>query len=136
MVNDRVSARGRGLIEMRMEAARACALTVGVAVAAIAQSGCASFSYVDRGGARHVVGFVNVALPADEPQSTTVLGLTTFGLAIRTGGDAGAQATLGFSHETLVAAPPGACVDIVVPGVCADWQASKPKPATGKGPDT
>jgi hypothetical protein len=95
----------------------------GLLALACAQAGCASLSYVDSGGARHVVGLVALTLPPSAAGEAVAMTLTTVGLSVRTGGDGEGQATLGFSHDRLVSVPANACVDLNAPGPCRDLAA-------------
>ena len=93
-------------------------VVAGLGFAAVVPAGCASISYVDPGGARHVVGLVAMTLPPPEASGVEAVALTTFGVSVRAGGASGGQATLGYSRDVLLAAPSNACLDLATPGPC------------------
>lgn len=82
---------------------------------------CASLTYVDASGAKHVVGFANVTVaPAKTGSAPSVLSVTTFGLAVRmASARQNGAVTLGYDRQTVLDLPPNACVDLGAGGPCA-----------------
>ena len=103
-------------------AARALLMASLVGVAC-AQASCASISYVDARGARHVVGLVAMTLPPGPADGNAAVDLTTFGVSLRTSGDGETQATLGYSHDLVLSVAANTCVDLKTPGPCRDLAA-------------
>ncbi|HEY4943171.1 MAG TPA: hypothetical protein VII56_17200 [Rhizomicrobium sp.] len=89
--------------------------------------GCVSYSYIDANTVQHVVGFVDIATPlasgkAGEPAATSVT-VTSFGVSLHRSPAADNGLTLGYSSETIVSLPSGACLDLNAKGVCASLRA-------------
>lgn len=117
--------------------ARARKVPVGIAgglgalAAALATSGCA-FSYVDSDNVRHIIGFVDVSLPATSadasgPQPSAV-SVTSVGMHVYSGTANGSGVVLGYGKETVLTMPNNACVDLGKPGLCADAANGKKQP--------
>lgn len=98
---------------------------------AASTSGCA-FSYVDSRNVRHVIGFVDISLPAtatgtSRPTSTAV-SVTSVGVHVYSGTANGSGLVLGYGKETVLAIPDSACVDIQMPGLCAETADERKQP--------
>jgi hypothetical protein len=98
-------------------------------------AGCA-FSYVDSRNVRHVIGFVDVALPAAPTEASgptpSVVSVTSVGVHVYSGTSNGGGVVLGYGKETVLIMPNNACVDLNAPGVCAAATASSQQTPDGK----
>lgn len=87
-----------------------------------ATAGCA-VSYVDSKNVRHIIGFVDVALPATPAETSgptpSVVSVTSFGVHAYSGTQNGSGLVVGYGKETVVTMPNNACVDLNAPGLCA-----------------
>ncbi|MEJ0028755.1 MAG: hypothetical protein WDN01_22235 [Rhizomicrobium sp.] len=111
--------RGASLAgRLRAAGARCC-----TAALALSAQGCVSYSYVDAHQVQHVVGFVDVALPA-APSSgkagATAVSLRTFGLSFFRHPAAGSDIALGYSEQSIVSLPDNGCIDLQAKSLCAD----------------
>jgi hypothetical protein len=89
---------------------RARVLVASVLLAALAGFGCAH-RYVDPQGQVHVVGLVDVTLPASPPNSASSLRARGVGLLLSR--DAiGTALSIGYSDSTLTVIPPEGCFNI------------------------
>lgn len=97
-------------------------------------AGCA-YSYVDSNNVRHIVGIVDVALPAAPAESVgpSVVSVTSLGVHVYSGTSNGGGVVLGYGKETVLTMPNNACVDLGAPGVCAAATASSEQAPDGKG---
>jgi hypothetical protein len=91
-----------------------------LALAALGEAGCASVSYIDAGGGRHILGLVNLTLAPTPSGAAQLTGVTTIGVAVRRGGPSGAVLALGYSRDVVVSVPSDACIDLARPGPCAE----------------
>lgn len=98
-------------------------------------AGCA-FSYVDSSNVRHVIGFVDVALPAAPAEvvgpTPSVVSVTSVGMHVYSGTSNGSGVVLGYGKETVVVMPNNACIDLSGPGLCAAAAVASPQTADGK----
>lgn len=101
----------------RLRAARLAAIVIAGLVAA----SCASVTYVDASGGRHVVGFANVTIPPSaNAAAPSVVSVTTLGLAVHMASPGQSAAmTLGYDRQTVLDMPANACVDLAHDGPCA-----------------
>jgi hypothetical protein len=101
----------------------------------LASGGCA-YSYVDSNDVRHVIGIVDVALPAAPGEATgpspSVVSVTSVGVHVYSGTSNGGGVVLGYGKETVLTMPNNACVDLSGPGPCAAGAAAAPQTANGK----
>jgi hypothetical protein len=85
-------------------------------------TGCA-VSYVDSKNVRHIIGFVDVALPMAPAEAAgptpSVVSVTSFGVHAYSGTANGSGLVVGYGKETVVTMPNNACVDLSAPGLCA-----------------
>lgn len=85
--------------------------------------GCFSYSFVDKKGVRHVVGFVDMEirpLPQASPANNAELvSITSFGLSIQSDIDQSNQAAFGYTRKLIVTLPENSCIDINQFGPCA-----------------
>lgn len=101
-------------------AAHAASALAGLGLVALC-AGCA-FSYVDSSNVRHVIGFVDVSLPAEpgggSGPTPTVVSVTSIGMHVYSGTPNGSGVVLGYGKETVLTMPNNSCVDLSAPGVC------------------
>jgi hypothetical protein len=85
-------------------------------------TGCA-VSYVDSKNVRHVIGFVDVALPSPAAEAAgptpSVVSVTSLGVHVYSGTQNGSGLVVGYGKETVVTMPNNSCVDLSAPGLCA-----------------
>jgi len=97
-------------------------------------AGCA-VSYVDSKNVRHVIGFVDVALPSAATEASgptpSVVSVTSLGVHVYSGTANGSGLVVGYGKETVLTMPNNACVDLSAPGLCA--AAASPQAADRKG---
>jgi hypothetical protein len=90
---------------------------------ALMSAGCA-YSYVDSNNIRHIIGFVDVSLPAAPTEASgpmpTAVSVTSLGVHVYSGTVNGSGLVLGYGKETVLVMPNNACVDITAPGLCAE----------------
>lgn len=109
-------------------------LRIFAAIVPAATTGCLSISYVDKMNIRHVIGFVDLALPtasgSAEPgaPSAHAVTVTGVGLSIHTQPGHGSSLVVGYSKQTVVSAGDNGCVDLGQPGPCANPRASLSSP--------
>ncbi len=100
---------------------------------ALMSTGCA-YSYVDSNNVRHVIGLVDVAIPATGTESAgpvaSAVSVTSVGLYVYSGSPNGSGVVLGYGKETVLLMPNNACVDLNAPGVCAAAALPPPKETT------
>ncbi len=105
-------------------------MRIGAAILPVATAGCLSFSYVDDQNVRHVIGFVDLALPPadgaaarkDAPaQAVTV---TSVGLSVHAQPGNSGSVVFGYSKQTVLTLGDNACVDLGRPGPCSTLRAS------------
>jgi hypothetical protein len=86
-------------------------------------AGCASVTYLDSEGFRHVIGLVDVTIPnpldANSKALATAVTITSLGLAISRPTDGGSNLLIGYGRETIVSLPQDACLDLEYEGPCA-----------------
>ncbi len=90
-------------------------------LACLSLSNCVAVSYTDGDNVRHIIGFVDVALPPEDtgesPQATAVrirtLGVNAFANPEANG------VILGYGDATFMTVPNNSCVDLAVMGPCA-----------------
>ncbi len=95
-------------------------------------SNCVAVSYTDDNSVRHIIGFVDVALPPEDtgksPQATAVrirtLGVNAFANPEANG------VILGYGDATFMTVPNNSCVDLVAMGPCTPTSTT-PIPAHG-----
>ena len=96
-------------------------------------TGCA-VSYVDSKNVRHVIGFVDVALPSAPAEANgptpSVVSVTSLGVHVYSGTANGSGLVVGYGKETVLTMPNNACVDLSAPSLCA--AASSPQTADRK----
>ena len=84
-------------------------------------AGCA-VSYVDSKNVRHVIGFVDVALPSAPAEAAgptpSVVSMTSLGVHVYSGTANGSGVVVGYGKETVVTMPNNTCVDLNAPGLC------------------
>lgn len=102
---------------------------------ALAPAGCA-FSYVDSSNVRHIIGFVDVALPAAPAEAASptpsVVSVTSLGVHVYSGTANGSGLVVGYGKETVVVMPNNACIDLGAPGLCAAAAVAPAQTANGK----
>lgn len=109
-------------------------LRIFAAIVPAATTGCLSISYVDEMNIRHVIGFVDLALPTtsgtSEPgaSSAHAVTVTGIGLSMHTQPGHGSSVVIGYSKHTVVSAGDNGCVDLGQPGPCANPRASLSSP--------
>jgi len=93
---------------------------VAVAATGVLTASCASVTYVDASGAKHVMGFADVTVaPPKTTSAPLVLSVTTFGLAVRmASARQNGAVTLGYDKQTVLDLPANACVDLTTAGPC------------------
>lgn len=91
-----------------------------------------AYSYVDSNNVRHIVGFVDVSLPATPTESSgptpSAVSITSVGVHVYSGTANGSGLVLGYGRETVLMMPNNACVDIAAPGLCAEAAKGKKQP--------
>lgn len=99
---------------------RAVCPSAAIAVGALC-AGC-SFSYVDSSNVRHVIGFVDVSLPAEASDGSgpapKVVSVTSVGVHVYSGTPSGSGVVLGYGKETTLTVPDHSCIDLGAPGLC------------------
>ena len=100
-------------------------------VVAFSTAGCA-VSYVDSKNVRHIIGFVDVSLPAMPTDASgplpTAVSVTSLGMHVYSGTASGSGLVLGYGKETVLVMPNNACVDISAPGLCAETVDGRKQP--------
>lgn len=90
----------------------------------VSLSACVSYSYVDKHGQRHVLGFVDMTVGSEAIAARSaeihVVKLEQVGLAITRPPGAGPRLMVGFGAETFVTASNDVCLDAVSPASCPD----------------
>ena len=91
-----------------------------------------AYSYVDSNNVRHIVGFVDVSLPAIATESSgptpTTVSITSVGVHVYSGTANGSGLVLGYGRETVLTMPDNSCVDIAAPGLCAETANGRKQP--------
>jgi hypothetical protein len=113
------------------------ALRLAVLLIPSATAGCLSFSYVDENNVRHVVGFVDMTIPADSrtqgDAAAQAVVVTSVGLSVHTHRENNSSVVLGFSRQTVLAVGNNACIDLQRAGPCASLRASASAPQSNIG---
>lgn len=104
----------------------------GVGLVAFGTAGCA-VSYVDSNNVRHVIGFVDVALPVAPTEASgptpSVVSVTSLGVHVYSGTQNGSGVVVGYGKETVLTMPNNACVDLSAPGPCVAGNPTSPQTA-------
>ncbi len=85
-------------------------------------SNCVAISYTDDDNVRHIVGFVDVALPPEDTEGSfqaTAVRIRTLGVNAFSNPEANGV-IFGYGDATFMTVPNNSCVDIAAMGPCAN----------------
>jgi hypothetical protein len=94
---------------------------MGLALLAVASSGCMSFSYVDDNNVRHIVGLVHVAIDpgaGHDAPAARMIDLSGVGVSIQSVQDIGHAFTIGYARQRFLILTDNSCVDLDISGPC------------------